>query len=449
MLAEQSRTQHAIGYVLQRTFAPYARSCASTRSFAGLNAIFSLHKLPPSLGLSLGHRKDDLTTISDHSYSFFRPACNNSSASFRAPGHRYYHAISHSPTISGSHDMSQPSAADDPLRMADQGCFTPAEIDQLFGYVGTESPSFDGDRNGASHDLFFNFDVETYSTPPEYPAPPPAPDTPNYNFGQNSNEYPVPGPNTPHPYPVEQQHFNPDPVAPLPIRPRPQVLRTQTNTSYLQPSHPPPQYTRRRSLSQGDAERITGFNGPSNPTFHRLKAPRARAGDKDEHLQKRRATPYKHGHSRSTSRGTNSGRSTRSSTPLNMPRNPNLLDGALPTSIGTPMSPDVPHCHCPSAGQQVAIHYEYPSQGVLFRQMARPDQMERSRRIIEVGAMSVRAPLDPTLQIDTETILEKLAEVEQYLKCGGDDHRDALEGCAAIREVLMRRLREDKFGVEV
>lgn len=125
--------------------------------------------------------------------------------------------------------------------------------------------------------------------------------------------------------------------------------------------------------------------------------------------------------------------------------NPNLLGGMIPTPIGTPMSPVGPRYYRPAAGQQTPMHYELPSQDVIFRQMGRPDQMERSRKIIEIGAIAVRAPLDPMLQDKDSTILKKLEEVEQYLKHEGGDCQNALEGCVAIREALLQKLSVVRF----
>lgn len=80
----------------------------------------------------------------------------------------------------------------------------------------------------------------------------------------------------------------------------------------------------------------------------------------------------------------------------------------------------------------------------MFKQMTRPDQLEQSRKIIEIGAMAVRAPLDPRWQesgkVGLEQVLKKLEEVEQYLKSEGGECDQALEGCGLIREALTRKL---------
>lgn len=325
----------------------------------------------------------------------------------------------------------------------DQESFTPAQLDQLFNIVAAEPTFYHRNDNEASENLDFNFDLETYSTPPEFPdrSTTPAPDLFDYNFGQPSSGYSTPGPNTPHPYPIEQQQCHNSNLA---VRQRPQVLRSQTNTSYLRPSHPPPQYTRRRSLSQGDAERIVLIEAPPNPTFLRLQNPRARTIGSDEHLHKRRAGSHKHGHIRSASQGLNDDRSTWTNTSMSTPYNPRPLDDMIPTYIGRPLSPVSPRYHRPATVQRRSIHYEHSGQDVTFRQMTTLDQMERSRRIIEIGAMTVNPPLQPILQNNNSSILNKLEEVEQYLKRRGEDFEDELKGCIVIRQALTRKLSEAK-----
>ena len=73
---------------------------------------------------------------------------------------------------------------------------------------------------------------------------------------------------------------------------------------------------------------------------------------------------------------------------------------------------------------------------VSFRHMVDAEQLERSRRIIEIGALTAREPVRKD-----ETMLEKLREVERhlkdrYLKDRYSGYEDALEGCASIRGAL-------------
>ncbi|KAF9692877.1 hypothetical protein EKO04_009169 [Ascochyta lentis] len=338
--------------------------------------------------------------------------------------------------------MSQPNAAVGSLLPKNQENFTQAQLDQLFNAAGTDGSFYHPSISEALEDAHFNFD-SSFFVPTDSSGlfSVPTSSFPDYNFSQSSSGYSTPGPNTPHPYPIEQQTcFNTDLTAPLSLRQRPQPMRSQTNTSYLQPSQPPPQYTRRRSLSQSDAQRIATINAPPNPTFLRLQAPRARSAAPDEHLNKRRLGPYKHGHSRSTSQGPKSTRPTRDNTLVSRPWNSNFIGGMVPTSIGTPLSPISPRHHHPAAGQQMPLQHEHLGQEVLFRPMTRPDQMQRSRRVIEIGAMAVSAPIDPTLQNNARTILKKLEEVEQYLKRECSDCEDALKGCTMIKEALTRKL---------
>jgi hypothetical protein len=121
---------------------------------------------------------------------------------------------------------------------------------------------------------------------------------------------------------------------------------------------------------------------------------------------------------------------------------PYTIHGMVPTRIGDPLSPNSPRYRRPAAQQQWPFHNEHNEvlvgNEVMVRHMGRTEDMERSRRIIEIGALTARAQQDSTLQDHGDTTLKKLADVERYLKaeCVGCD--DALRGCAAIREVLTR-----------
>jgi hypothetical protein len=378
--------------------------------------------------LSHGRRKDNVITISGHLHSSVLLPCNNLRHPSEYQAIAGYHALLHSLTISGSYSMSQPSAAFDGLSTADQDLFMQAQLDQLFNTVGY-------DQNAYTQTSSQGLDLQQYFTPPDSTAATPAP-TPNfsdYNFGQFSTGYPTPGPNTPHPYPIEQQQcLDPFQDNNLAVRQHPQPVRSHTNTPYLQSSHPLPEYTRRRSLSQSaiDHTAVLGPQAP-NPVFMRLQAPRARSESPGLHANKRRAGR----HSRSTSQDTSSrGHHSHERTPTSVPH---YVNGLVPTRIGDPISPDCPRYHRSAAQQQWPVQDDLAGD-VVFRQMV-PEQMEQSRKIIEIGAISVRRHANPAVERDGIAMLRKIEDVERYLKveCGECD--GALRGCATIREALARK----------
>ncbi|KAF3046991.1 hypothetical protein E8E12_010055 [Didymella heteroderae] len=326
--------------------------------------------------------------------------------------------------------MSQPSAASVDPSLTDQDLFTQAQLDQLFNTVGYDPNAY----IQTSPQTAIRFGLQQYYTSPSVAANPvQTPDFFNYNFDHFATGYPTPGQNTPHPYPVEQQQcLDSRQDVCLAFRQRPQPVRSHTNTPCLQPSHPTPDYTRRRSLSQSAIDHTAPVNTQaSNPVFMRLQAPRARSESPGTHANKRRAGH----HSRSTSQDTSSrGHHTREQAPTSMPHH---VNGLVPTHIGDPLSPDSPRFHHSAAQQQ------WPSQdglvgGIVFRHMA-PEQMEQSRKIIEIGAISVQQHVDPVLEQSGPTMLRKIEEVERYLKAECGECDGALRGCATIREALARK----------
>lgn len=92
---------------------------------------------------------------------------------------------------------------------------------------------------------------------------------------------------------------------------------------------------------------------------------------------------------------------------------------------------------------------------VEFKHMSYRNQLEGSRRVIEVGAMAVfNAPKHMLIDTDSdyvggkihesERILKKLYEVEQHLKCEIEDEACAagLKGCEVIRKALLAKSAE-------
>ncbi|KAF7674625.1 hypothetical protein GT037_007385 [Alternaria burnsii] len=120
-----------------------------------------------------------------------------------------------------------------------------------------------------------------------------------------------------------------------------------------------------------------------------------------------------------------------------------LVGGLLPTPIGTPLNElaDVEELNYRTGTTIHTIH----SEGPVFRHMRRPDEMSRSRRIIEIGALVVsnRSKLDPRLEPLSPTanrarILEKLGDVEQHLR--NKEGKEALPACMTIRVALSRSM---------
>lgn len=324
--------------------------------------------------------------------------------------------------------MSQPSAASADLAAIEQDLFTQAQLDQLFNTVGYDQNAY----IQTSPEATINFGLQQYYTPPESVAatPVPTPDFSDYNFNHFATGYPTPGPNTPHPYPIEQQQrLDPSQDVNLTVQQRLQPTRSYTNTSCLQPSHPAPGYMRRRSLSQS-AINHTGANDAQapNPVFMRLQAPRTRSESSKSNSNKRRAGR----HSRSTSQDTSTrGHSAREETPTSVPYH---INGLVLTHLGDPISPDSTRFHRPAAQQQWPVQDGLVGD-VVLRHMV-PEQMEQSKKIIEIGAVSVKQHVDPALELGGSTMLRKIEEVERYLKTECEDCDGALRGCATIREAL-------------
>ncbi|KAF1927583.1 uncharacterized protein M421DRAFT_170563 [Didymella exigua CBS 183.55] len=317
----------------------------------------------------------------------------------------------------------------DPL-LTDQDLFTQAQLDQLFNTVGYDQTAYTEAFPEAAGD----FGLQQYYTPPDSVAATsaPTPEFSDFNFGQSSTGYPTPDPNTPHPYPVEQQQcLDAIQDVSLTFRHRPQPVRSHINTSYLQPSHPAPGNTRRRSLSQGVIDYTAASSTHSlNPILMRLQIPRARSGSPG-HAHKRRAGR----HSRSTSQDTTSrGHHSSEDIPTSVPYN---INGMVPTRIGDPISPDSPRYHRPAAQRQWPAHDGYAGD-IMFRHMP-PEQMERSRKIIEIGAITVKKHVDPALERGDAAIMKKIGEVERYLKAECGECDGALRGCATIRGALARK----------
>ncbi|KAF2851807.1 hypothetical protein T440DRAFT_58713 [Plenodomus tracheiphilus IPT5] len=291
------------------------------------------------------------------------------------------------------------------------------------------------------------------------------PDFSTYSFGNAALAYPTPGPNSPQPYPLDVKHSSHylSNTHPALLSSGPPHLRSNTTTPYLNPPQP---NIRRRSLSQGDADRIAAANTISNPTFVRLQAPRARSTTPEE---KRRGAPYAQ-HSRSSSQGPGPrGRPMKQpTTPYGRHGSP-LVGGMFSTPIGTPLDDVMEVDDSVSTGSPSGLsrssHFAQDALGSsnlhtrenspIIKRMMRPGDLARSKQIIHIGAMTTRkfSNLDPNLPATPpvthhERILKKLDDVEHHLSQENGYNADALRGCKMIREALAKKMEMDIINKE-
>ena len=130
-----------------------------------------------------------------------------------------------------------------------------------------------------------------------------------------------------------------------------------------------------------------------------------------------------------------------------------LVGGMLPTPIGAPLNEMMEvedlrygYQHNSANNNRLSMVPEGPT----FRHMTHPDELAKSRQIIQIGAMVVknRSRLDPRLEqtgMDTrECILKKLADIEEHLKETKGD--EALRGCRMIREALGKKTKAEDIA---
>ncbi|CBX98818.1 hypothetical protein LEMA_P080570.1 [Plenodomus lingam JN3] len=335
-----------------------------------------------------------------------------------------------------------------------------AELEELFSSNRSEPNPISSNNSEVFNDLDFSFDDASLaqinsSTPSSISTP----DWSTYSFGNSGLSYPTPEPNSPHPYPLDVKQSSDSPAnTHLSLHnSRPPHLRSNTTTTCPPPAQP---YVRRRSLSQGDADRIAAANTIPNPTFVRLQAPRSRSTTPEE---KKRCSPYAQ-HGRSASQGLGPrGR------PLKQPTTPHgrhgspLIGGMFSTPIGTPLD-DVMEVddsgytassrsfsrsshHAQGATSSSARHKK--DGAPVFKRLMRPEDLAKSRHIIQIGAMATKtAPvhLDPNLQgispsaSHHDRILKKLDDIEHHLRLENGGNADALRGCTMIREALAKKM---------
>jgi hypothetical protein len=126
----------------------------------------------------------------------------------------------------------------------------------------------------------------------------------------------------------------------------------------------------------------------------------------------------------------------------------------LPTNIGTPMGTS----DGASDVNELSIQLTTPGKkDPYFMYMSHWDQMHKSGRVIEIGAMAVvNQPIPCTVSqvvLDQEgsrreMIMKKLEDVEKHLKQEMGNHNEGLKGCEMIREVFARKHEPKNAGVE-
>ncbi|KAH7068222.1 hypothetical protein BKA63DRAFT_581623 [Paraphoma chrysanthemicola] len=365
--------------------------------------------------------------------------------------------------------MSQPNA---PYMSADADPFLPAvdigleeysqeQLEELFGPNKANHPVFEAPVDDVMDALSFELDEQDASQYRTSTIPSNI-STPNFaSYGSDPSpavySHPHTAASSPQAYPLEHHYQQAHQYHPHHLyqphihtltnhhptlfhRPHPfhAHIHSEATSSHFLTSNQAQTYTRRRSLSHNDADRI------ANPTFVRLQAPRARSAAPED---KRRGGPYTwHGQSASSGPGPEAwnwgqgGHIPGSSSHVRMGHVEGMMiGGLLPTIIGKPLD-----AASDKDGSQ-------EQDEIVVRYMMDAAQLAQSRRVIEIGAMAVRrhdvetGSIDPKLGYAglsvRERVFRKLAEVERHLKEEGEGGRneDALRGCEMIREALKRR----------
>lgn len=303
---------------------------------------------------------------------------------------------------------------------------------------------------------------------------PSTPDFASYSLNQLENSPPLPyypstpAPRSPNPYPIQQQHLH-NYRRPGYSDPNPEVDQSfpfhySTNTDYVQPPVHYPAHGfitplfHRRSLSQGDAERIAAY-----ATSHLDRLPNQRK----KTSRSRSATPERCGNrSRQHRKEPNYvrlSRKTNNSTPTSIPIH--MHTPMIPTQyparfsrhgmpIGTPLNnvgntvmnePDQFTALPPIIFPPIAIggnNVCAQLTGPRFRHMSHEEQLNKSLSIIEIGAMAVinkSKHKTPRPLKEKDELLKMVAKIERYLKVQGlEVTAKGLVACKIIRESLIQ-----------
>lgn len=389
-------------------------------------------ELDASLGWTKSH---DFAAPSDAP----TPAGSDYSTSYYAPAPAPYGA----PTPNTSNWDSSPAG----LGGVNEGVLTSVYSTPYSALYSTPSEYPATPEHGTS-DAFSHSDYGFHHSPSNFTSGHSTPDVSDYIFSPSSSIYSgTPGPSTPDPYPAFGDHpFNSTPI-PTPsfptLLPRPRPLRSQTNTSYLEPSLGPT--TRRRSLSSSATDLYADGEGlpqPTNPTFIRLQAPRSQSVKPSS---KRRVAK----HARSTSRTSNTSSSSSQSQGHfrlhpDITSVPFFTGGMVPTRLGDPLESEDKGAGGQSWTRQWKDMYMnagvgVPTDaGVEFRRMMEPKEMEHSQRIIEIGAMSVKNGKGKGKgeggEGEKESVKEKFEAVKEFLmgEGGYGEDKEVAKACRKI-----------------
>jgi hypothetical protein len=135
--------------------------------------------------------------------------------------------------------------------------------------------------------------------------------------------------------------------------------------------------------------------------------------------------------------------------------NNTLVGGMLSTPIGTPLN-ETTETQDPNYGTGYAgasmTGLTIRSEDPFIRHMTRPEELTRSRQIIEIGALVVTnySSLDPRLESyspntnDTQ-ILKKLADIQEHLR--DIEGEEVFSACGTIREALSMKIATEVIGV--
>ena len=139
--------------------------------------------------------------------------------------------------------------------------------------------------------------------------------------------------------------------------------------------------------------------------------------------------------------------------PTSIPYSPHsspFIYGMMPTPIGTPLNEveemedtnsDINAFYHQHNMTAAGLSFPLFSGDPIFRQMSRPEELARSKQIIEIGALAVtnHTKIDPRLEPCNsipkhDLVLKELVDIEEHVKKAGGV--EALRSCKTIRRAL-------------